>query len=218
LLTAPPPRAGGRTRLQQRQKETSRERLIAAARDAFAEISYAGSAIDDIVKRAGVNRSTFYRHFDSKFAIAKAMFEPFWTQLFAVYGNFVPSDPPSDAEIEAWIRRLVTFYRAHGPYFTTIGQVESLEPEGLRWGETIRLEAMRLLGERLPAFRHATSGTASSKARVRVRLMMIELELCVYDLAFNPEAEWDATIAVLGEDIRRLPSPSHDVASASRAR
>jgi AcrR family transcriptional regulator len=199
-------RSGGRTRLQQRQKETSRERLIAAARDAFAESSYAGAAIDDIVRRANVNRSTFYRHFDSKFAVAKALFEPFWTELFAVYGDFAPSDPPADREIAAWIDRLLVFYRGHRPYFTTIAQIESLEPEGMRWGETIRLEVIRLLAERLPAFRHAASGAASAMSRVRVRLLMIELELCVFDLAFNPEAEREATIAVLGEEFRRLAS------------
>src|ERR1700722_3973666 len=91
LLVPPQPRAGGRTELQQRQKQTSREKLLVAApealaqasygraaRDAFGQASYAGAAIDDIVKRAGLNCSTFYRPFDSKFAIAKALFEQFW--------------------------------------------------------------------------------------------------------------------------------------------
>jgi AcrR family transcriptional regulator len=199
-----PPRQGGRTRLQQRQKETSRERLIAAARDAFAEASYASAAIDDIVTRADVNRSTFYRHFDSKFAVAKALFESFWPELFAIYGDLTPSDPPTEAEIAAWIDRLIAFYRTHRPYFTTIAQIEALEPEGMRWGETIRLEIIRMLAARIPAFRQAASGAASARSRVRVRLLMIELELCVFDLAFNPDAERAATIAVLAEEIGRL--------------
>jgi AcrR family transcriptional regulator len=199
-----PSSPGGRTRLQQRQKETSRERLVSAARDAFAESSYAAAAIDEIVKRAGVNRSTFYRHFDGKFAVAKAMFESFWPALFAVYAGFVPSDPPTDAEIEAWIERLVTFYRANRPFFSTIAQVEALEPEGISWGETIRFELMRVLGGPVPAFRQGANGNASGRSRVRARLLMIQLELCIYDLAFNPAAEREATVAVLAEELRRL--------------
>src|SRR6201996_8094624 len=92
LLVPPQPRAGGRTELQQRQKQSSREKLLVAAREAFAEASYAGAAIDDVVKRAGVNRSTFYRHFDSKFAAAKALFDDFWPGLFAAYDAIRPSD------------------------------------------------------------------------------------------------------------------------------
>src|SRR4051812_37430042 len=83
LLLPEQPAISGRTGLQQRQKQSSREKLLAAARDAFAESSYAAAAVDDVVKRAGVNRSTFYRHFDSKFAMTKALFDSFWPGLFA---------------------------------------------------------------------------------------------------------------------------------------
>jgi hypothetical protein len=76
ILLPARPAPSGRTELQQRQKQSSREKLLAAAYEVFAESSYAGAAIDDIVKRAGVNRSTFYRHFDSKFAMNMARFGP----------------------------------------------------------------------------------------------------------------------------------------------
>lgn len=203
IPTGMSPRGGGRTRLQQLQRETSRERLVAAARDAFAESTYAGTVVDDIVRRAGVNRSTFYRHFDSKFAVAKAVFEPFWQELFAVYATFAPSDPPSDEQIERWIDELIAFYRDRRPFFATIGQIKSLEAEGVRWGEAVRTEVIGLLGRKLRVFRPSGEGAEAGKAAVRARLLMIELELCVYDLAFNPEADRPSTVAVLGEEIRR---------------
>jgi AcrR family transcriptional regulator len=198
----PQPRIGGRTELQQRQKQSSREKLLAAAREAFAQSSYAGAAIDDIVKRAGVNRSTFYRHFDSKFAIAKALFDQFWPRLFAEYRSFSPAAAPTDAEIDRWLDGLIGFYRPNRPLFDIIVQIGVLEPEGVRWEETIRQEVIRLLGERNPAFARASAADAPADSRIRVRLLMIQLELCLFDLSFNPAADRAATVLVLGEQFR----------------
>ncbi len=202
LLVPPQPRQGGRTELQQRQKQSSREKLLAAAREAFAEASYAGAAIDDIVKRAGVNRSTFYRHFDSKFAIAKALFDQFWPRLFAEYSAFAPSDPPTDTEIDRWLDGLIAFYRANRPLFDIIVQLGVLEPEGARWEDTIRQEVIRRLGERIPAFAKALGPDAPADMRIRVRLLVIQFELCLFALAFTPETDRAAVVKVLGEQFR----------------
>jgi AcrR family transcriptional regulator len=202
LLLPVQPTVSGRTELQQRQKQSSREKLLAAAYDAFAESSYAGAAVDDIVKRAGVNRSTFYRHFDSKFAMTKALFDQFWPRLFAQYDAFRPSEPLTDADIDGWIEGLVAFYRASQTYFAIIVQIASLEPEGMRWEETIRMAVIRMLGERFPAFARASAPDASADARLRVRMLMIQFEFCVFDLAFKPDTDRAAIVAFLGEQFR----------------
>jgi len=203
LLIPPQPRAGGRTELQQRQKQSSREKLLAAAREAFAEGSYAGAAIDDIVKRAGVNRSTFYRHFDSKFAIAKALFEPFWPALFAQYATLVPAGGlPTDQEIDRWIDGFVALYHPNRPLLDISVQIGILEPEGTQWENTIRQEVIRLLGRHIPAFRQAQAEDATPDARIRVWLLLMQVELCLFDLAFNQAANRPATVRVLGEQFR----------------
>jgi len=198
-------RVGGRTGLQQRQRQSSRQKLLAAAYESFAQQSYAGSAIDDIVRRAKVNRSTFYRHFDSKFGVAKALFDAFWPRLFAEYDKLARSDDPTDAEIADWAASLVVFYRANRPFFSTIGQIAALEAEGLQWEETIRLEVIRLLGQRFPAFRRASSAEAAPEARVRVRLLMLQLEMCVFEMAFHESFyDRDAVLRVMIGELRRF--------------
>src|SRR5471030_629519 len=117
----------GPTELQQLQKRTSHEKLLEAARTAFAELSYAGTTIDHIVSRAAVNRSTFYRHFDSKFALAQDLYSHFWPSLFAAYDLLSSSDPTED-EIEVWVDKLLAFYRANKPLYMTLGQIPLLEP------------------------------------------------------------------------------------------
>src|ERR1700752_2919370 len=119
----------GPTELQQLQKRTSHDKLLEAGRQSFAELSYAGTTIDHIVSRAAVNRSTFYRHFDSKFALAQDLFSRFWPKLYAEFDR-PPSWDPSEAEIEVWIGHLLNFYRANKPLYITLGQIPLLERGG----------------------------------------------------------------------------------------
>lgn len=202
ILQPPQPRLGGRTELQQRQKQTSRDKLLAAARESFAESSYAGAAVDVIVKRAGVNRSTFYRHFDSKFAIAKALFETFWPRLFACYSAFAPAGLPTDEEIKRWMDALLEFYRPNRALFDLIIQIGVLEPEGTKWEATIRAEIVRIIAQRNAAFRRASAADAAPDAKIRLHMLMMQFELCLFAVAFNVEADYPATVRVLGQKFR----------------
>jgi AcrR family transcriptional regulator len=182
-----PPTERGPTELQRLQKRTSHEKLLEAAALSFAELTYAGTTIDHVVRRADVNRSTFYRHFDSKFAVAKALFEEFWPRLFAEFDRLASSDPV-DAEIEEWITSLIVFYRANKPFYLTLGQIPLLEPKGAEWEERVRQELISRLGRRIPAFRRASSPTESTaELRIRVRMWMIQFEYGVYSLSFDDQ-------------------------------
>jgi AcrR family transcriptional regulator len=205
---APRPSAErGPTELQRLQKQTSHEKLLEAAYLSFAELSYAATTVDHVVRRAEVNRSTFYRHFDSKFAIAKALFAEFWPRLFAEFDRLDSSDP-SAAEIEEWITSLIIFYRANKPFYMTLGQIPALEPEGSRWEENVRQEIVSRLGQRIPAFRRAASRAEStSELRVRTHMMMTQFEMGVFYLAFRDQgpdrqALLDFTVREFREFIR----------------
>jgi AcrR family transcriptional regulator len=133
-----------------------------------------------------VNRSTFYRHFDSKFALAQDLFSHFWPSLFAEFDRLTSSDP-SEAEIESWIGQLLIFYRANKPFYITLGQIPLLEPQGAAWEERVRQEVIGRLGSRISAFRRASSPSESSPAlRVRVRMWMIQFEHGIFQLAYAP--------------------------------
>jgi len=197
----------GPTELQQLQKRTSHQKLLDATYSAFAELSYPATTIDDIVGRAQVNRSTFYRHFDSKFAVAKALFSQFWPRLFAEYDRLRASDP-DDTDIDAWIDELVEFYRANKPLMVTLGQIPALEPEGQRWEEDVRREIVARLGTRIPAFRKASAPSeATPDTEVAARMAMMIFETGVYHISFMDDCpERDAirryTIAALLRFIR----------------
>ncbi|MGH3470047.1 MAG: TetR/AcrR family transcriptional regulator, partial [Thermocrispum sp.] len=56
-------------------ERSQRDRLLLAAADAMTEKGYARTVVEDIIKRAGVSRETFYRLFGSKLDCFMAAFE-----------------------------------------------------------------------------------------------------------------------------------------------
>ena len=62
VAVEPPAVPGARAR----QREQTRGRLLAAAREVFAETSYADVRVGDISARAGVSHGLFYHYFPSK--------------------------------------------------------------------------------------------------------------------------------------------------------
>jgi AcrR family transcriptional regulator len=65
----------------------TRQRLIDAATQCFAEYGYTGTRISDIVFRAGVSQGNFYRHFDSKVEILAAVIKPCVEDLLRATGG-----------------------------------------------------------------------------------------------------------------------------------
>ncbi len=69
-----PPGASGARRLprgphdlpREEVERSQRERLLLAAADAVGEKGYAATSVEDILKRAGVSRATFYQLYDDK--------------------------------------------------------------------------------------------------------------------------------------------------------
>lgn len=55
------------------QSEATRKQLIAVARELFAERGYAGTAMEEVVRRAGVTRGALYHQFEDKRDLFRAV-------------------------------------------------------------------------------------------------------------------------------------------------
>jgi AcrR family transcriptional regulator len=72
--------------------QRNRERLLAAARDAFGEHGM-DAAMDDIAKRAGVGPGTLYRHFSTREALLAAVYRDDVTNLAARADELADAEP-----------------------------------------------------------------------------------------------------------------------------
>jgi AcrR family transcriptional regulator len=82
----------------------NRDRILVAARDAFAEVGFA-VPLDDIAARAGVGPGTVYRHFPTKEALFQAVIEARVTDLVAA-ARHRADDPDPGAAFFAFLTHL----------------------------------------------------------------------------------------------------------------
>ncbi len=74
--------------------ELTKEKILATAEDIFAEKGLAGTRVDEIAAKSGINKRIIYTHFDSKETIYK-------TVLHRVYGRLVDMETSQNMELPA---------------------------------------------------------------------------------------------------------------------
>jgi AcrR family transcriptional regulator len=100
----PAPATAARPRRADAQRNV--ERLIAAAREAFAANGPTAS-LDDIARAAGVGAGTLYRHFPTRLALFEAVYRDSVERLCVEGRRLAETEPPADALI-AWLNGFVT--------------------------------------------------------------------------------------------------------------
>jgi len=113
IRTRPPARkrqagaGGGRTRKPGARKAegTSRALLLAAARREFARRGFEGARVDEIARRAGVNKQLVYHHFGNKEDLYRLVLESVYTEIREKERHLDLSNP----DPEQAMRRLVEF-------------------------------------------------------------------------------------------------------------
>jgi AcrR family transcriptional regulator len=88
------------------RRRDQRQRLLAAARLLFAESGYAGASIDEIVSRARVSRTSFYRFFANKEECMLAVFGEAIEGLAAAFAEAAGADEP-EQRIRLGVRGIV---------------------------------------------------------------------------------------------------------------
>jgi AcrR family transcriptional regulator len=94
---------GGRLSIREEQNQRTRDRLLDAAFAVFREVGFRAATVDEIMKRAGANRGTFYLHFTDKFDIAAGLGRRSATMVaerFRLLDNLVA---PTRADVRAWV-------------------------------------------------------------------------------------------------------------------
>jgi len=99
-----------RPRKPRADAQRNRERLIDAAKTAFADVG-SDVSLDEIARRAGVGIGTLYRHFPNRGAIVEAVYRREVRQLAYAAPRLLTSLPPGEA-LRQWMRLFVDYIAA----------------------------------------------------------------------------------------------------------
>jgi AcrR family transcriptional regulator len=113
--------------MRDRHRLLTRDEIMSAALEAFAERGYVATTVDDIVRRAGIGRATFYLHFDSKAAVLRELRNTrmtVWSQQDAPRGG--KSGRPT---IRAFFEKVVDFYTSAPELYMALHQARAADPE-----------------------------------------------------------------------------------------
>jgi AcrR family transcriptional regulator len=93
-------------RARRADAKRNNERLIAAAREAFAAQG-SNASLDDIARAAGVGAGTLYRHFPTRLALLEAVYRDSVERLCADGERLAATEPPAQALLD-WLLGFVT--------------------------------------------------------------------------------------------------------------
>ncbi len=169
---------------QELQKQESRSRILAAAKEVLGETPYAAMRVEDVIARAGVSRATFYKYFDSKFAIGRELHGEFGPRLSAIYDLLLAHNDPTEADLIDWIKRVVDFYRQEKDLIVTFAHMLAIEPLFHPMMIDIIRETEERWASRIPAFRVPGSNAPDAmRARIESRLLLRQLNDFCYEVA-----------------------------------
>jgi AcrR family transcriptional regulator len=120
---------------REKQREATRERIVEAAAEAFAELGFRGASTRQIARRAGTNQGLITYHFRSKDELWRAAADRIFGLLRTSLGESVAgleTHDPRERAREA-IRRYVRFAAAHPELFRLMVEEGKSGEARMRW-------------------------------------------------------------------------------------
>jgi len=96
-----------------RDKDATRQRLLDAAEEVFAEKGYHGAGVEDIVRASDSSKGGFYFHFPNKQAIFLALIDALVPRLAAAVDRAIAAEPDPVAQLDAALRTVLETFSRH---------------------------------------------------------------------------------------------------------
>ena len=93
-------------RLQEKRAETT-QRILAAAASIFAEVGFAGARMDEIARRAGVNKATIYYHIGDKEALYAQVLHNIFAHAADCFKEKIKVDQSPEQKLKVYIRTFI---------------------------------------------------------------------------------------------------------------
>ena len=133
--------------MKQRQREKSertREAIIAAAEEEFAEKGFFGARVDAIAAMAGVNKRMIYAHFESKDGLYAKVLSSVYARLAECERRFMIPDAPVKEAISNIISVSFDFLRENSSFVRILMWENLNHAKSIPADEVLRLKAPTL--------------------------------------------------------------------------
>ncbi len=107
------PRARGTGHTATRDKDATRQRLLDAAEQVFAEKGYHGTVVDDIIRASDSSKGGFYFHFPNKQTIFLALIDALVPKLAAAVDHAIASESDPVEQLDAALRIVLDTFSRH---------------------------------------------------------------------------------------------------------
>jgi AcrR family transcriptional regulator len=185
--------ASAKSRTRQ-SRERSRARIVEAATELVRERSYAELNVGEVMQRAGIGRTIFYRHFDD---LADLMLSAGREAIEELYAAQVELASARSAHDEAAIRQAIEVpvgvYMRHGPILRAVSEAAASEELVTPGQEELRRRFDELVADALRAIT-AESGTRFGDVDETARALNLLNERYLLD-AFGREPRVDPETA-----------------------
>jgi len=110
-------------------RERSRQRIVEAAEELVRNRSYAELNVGEIMDRAGIGRTLFYRHFDDLGDLVMRVTRDAVDELYEAQLALADArDAPDLAAVRAAIATTVDVYAEHGPLLRAFAEAAAADP------------------------------------------------------------------------------------------
>ena len=147
----------------------SRTRIIAAATDLIRERGFAQLSVGEVMERAGIGRTLFYRHFED---LGDLLLKSSREAMEALYANELEIgaavERPAPELVTSAIAPAVAVYRRHGPLLRALAEAAPADERIAAAQEQVRARFDALVAEviaRLPHFADRDAGDVAETAR-----------------------------------------------------
>jgi AcrR family transcriptional regulator len=150
-------------------RDEVRDRLVAATTELVRDRSFYELSVAEVTERAGIERTIFYRHFDS---LADLLLRAATEAIEDLYDAQVELDGgrrEGDLEtVRAAIGPAVRVYQRHGPVLRAVTEAGASDPQIAARGAELRLRFNELVADslaRLPSLRENAPADVAESAR-----------------------------------------------------
>jgi TetR/AcrR family transcriptional regulator, ethionamide resistance regulator len=177
-------------------RQEARERIVAAAVELVRRRSYEELSVGEVMERAGLGRTLFYRHFDDLADLLIRASRDAIDALYAAQRTLTDAPPDDDrALVRAAVERAVGVYQTHGPLLRAVVEASASDEEVAAGHSAMRRQFDGLVEQALRERSTRIAGSPPANLAETARALNLLNEAYLVD-AFGREPRVSAETAV----------------------